>query len=52
MHVRAYYDQVIAVPAGKAFDALDEEYKYNLGILKESYPLLSFSVVRKIVRNK
>jgi hypothetical protein len=34
LHIRAYYDQIISSPTLKAFDSLEEEYRYHIDIFK------------------
>jgi len=40
------------MPSLKIFQALEEEYEYQINKFKISYPLLSFITINRRVRNK
>jgi len=52
VHVRAKYEQIVATCSTKAFECLEDEYKYQLDLFGEEFPLLMFDIVPRLIRNK
>ena len=52
LHVRAYYDQIVATVSEKAFQALREEYEHHVDRFNVQFPLMSFVTIQKRQRNK
>lgn len=51
VHLKEYYDQVIAMPSVELFEGLEEEYTTKVTGLRQEYPRISFTTVSHRVKN-